>query len=108
MTHNWTPQKFDSIARTITTAVISVILVLAVVIEALTSKHTSLSPLDASLIGWAGTVVGFYLGGHVAQNTAGLEEARQKVATESSEASALRSEGSAERSEKASETRKKG
>lgn len=59
-----------------------------------------LTSLQAVLVGWAGVVVGFYFGGHVAQNTAALEETRQVKATEASEASAVRSEASARRSER--------
>ena len=58
-----------------------------------------ISPLQAGLFGWAGVVVGFYFGGHVAQNTAAVEEERQVRATEASEASATRSEASAVRAE---------
>jgi hypothetical protein len=107
LSKDWTPQKFDSIARTITTAIISIALVGAVIVEALTSRNHALTPLDASLIGWAGTVVGFYLGGHVAQNTAGLEETRQQIATAAGEAAAIRSEDSAIRSEESSRGHKK-
>jgi hypothetical protein len=93
---DWTPQKFDSIARTATTSVISIGLVTAVIVEAINSRGAAqLTGLDAALIGWAGTVVGFYLGGHVAQNTAGLEEARLKSTAAESAASAVRSQLSA-------------
>ena len=69
-------------------------LVGAVVYLALTVTG-NLTNLQASLVGWAGVVVGFYFGGHVAQNTAALEEARQMRATDSAEASAVRAETAA-------------
>jgi hypothetical protein len=91
-----TPQKFDSVVRTATTAAVALILIGAVTYLAIVG-HTGdrLSGLQAVLVGWAGVVVGFYFGGHVAQNTAGLEEARQLKATDAAEASALRSEAAA-------------
>jgi hypothetical protein len=93
-----TPQKLDSVVRTITTALLALTLVGAVIYLAVTIDPTrGLSSLQAVLVGWAGVVVGFYFGGHVAQNTAALEEARQVKATDTAEASALRSEAAADR-----------
>src|SRR5690348_11146038 len=94
---DWTPQKFDSIVRTITTSVISLALVTAVILETVLNNHASLTPLDASLVGWAGIVIGFYYGGHTAQNTAALEEQRLLRTADASEASAMRSELAADR-----------
>ncbi len=94
-----TPQKFDSVVRTVTSSVLALSLVGCVIYLSVSVKQPSLSPLQAGVFGWAGVVVGFYFGGHVAQNTAALEEARQIKATDASEASAVRSEESAVRSE---------
>jgi uncharacterized membrane protein YfcA len=95
-----TPQKFDSFVRTSTTSMLALLLVGATVLLAFTgAPDDRLSGLQAVLVGWAGVIVGFYFGGHVAQNTAGLEEARQLAATSASEASAVRSESAATKSE---------
>ncbi len=99
-----TPQKLDSVVRTITSSVLALSLVGCVIYLSVSVNAPSLSPLQAGVFGWAGVVVGFYFGGHVAQNTAALEEARQVKATEASEASAVRSEASAGRSEASSTT----
>lgn len=94
-----TPQKFDSVVRTATAALLALTLVAAVTYIAIVGQPGDrLSAAQAVLVGWAGIVVGFYFGGHVAQNTAALEETRQIAATAASEASALRSEASAVRS----------
>lgn len=92
-----TPQRVDSVVRTITAALLALSLVGAVIYLSIVG-HTGdrLSGLQAVLVGWAGVVVGFYFGGHVAQNTAALEEARQVKATDAAEASAVRSEAAAD------------
>jgi hypothetical protein len=95
-----TPQKVDSLVRTVTTSLIAVTLIVAVVYLAVTVREGPLTSLQAGLFGWAGVVVGFYFGGHVAQNTAALEEARQIKATDAAEASALRSEAAAPRTQR--------
>lgn len=91
-----TPQRVDSVVRTITTSILAIILVASIAYEALTGAGGD-SPTwaQAGVFGLASAVVGFYFGGHVAQNTAALEEARQVQATAASEASALRSEAAA-------------
>lgn len=90
------PQRIDSLVRTITTATLALSLVGAVLYLSISGRGgDNLSGLQAVLVGWAGVVVGFYFGGHVAQNTAALEEARQVQATTASEASAVRSEAAA-------------
>ncbi len=95
-------QRIDSVVRTITAAALALLLVGATVALAFGSRPTDrLSGIQAVLVGWAGVVVGFYFGGHVAQNTAAVEEARQAAATLASAASATRSEESARRSETA-------
>jgi len=95
-----TPQKFDSVVRTATAALLALTLVAAVTYIAIAGHPGDrLSAAQAVLVGWAGIVVGFYFGGHVAQNTAAVEEARQIAATAASEASAVRSEASATRRE---------
>ena len=86
------PQRVDSLVRTFTTAALAVSLVGAVVYLAVSIRTDNFTSLQAVLVGWAGVVVGFYFGGHVAQNTAALEEERQRQATTDSEASAVRSE----------------
>ena len=88
------PQKLDSVVRSLTAALLACSLVGVVLYLALTVTE-GLNGVQATLVGWAGVVVGFYFGGHVAQNTAALEEARQQTATAASEASALRSEAAA-------------
>lgn len=94
-----TPQKFDSVVRTATAALLALTLVAAVTWIAVNGRPGDrLSAAQAVLVGWAGIVVGFYFGGHVAQNTAALEETRQVAATAASEASAARSEAAALRS----------
>lgn len=91
-----TPQKADSVVRTVTTAALALALVGAVLYLSITGRAGDrLSGLQAVLVGWAGVVVGFYFGGHVAQNTAALEEARQLKATDAAEASAVRAEAAA-------------
>jgi hypothetical protein len=91
------PQRVDEIVRTLTTATLALALVGAVILLAIRAgTNDRLSSLGAVLVGWAGVVVGFYFGGHVAQNTAALEEARQIAATSASEASAVRSEAAAD------------
>ena len=95
------PQRLDSVVRTITTSALALSLVGAIIYLSITlSPHRDLTSLQAVLVGWAGIVVGFYFGGHVAQNTAALEEARMIKAADISEASAVRSEASAVRSER--------
>ena len=94
------PQRLDSVTRTLTTSFLALSLVGAVIYLAVTiDPARGLSSLQAVLVGWAGVVVGFYFGGHVAQNTAALEEDRQIAATQAAEASAVRSEASAVRGE---------
>lgn len=96
------PQKVDSVVRTVTAATLALLMVGAVLYLAVTGDvGDRLSGLQAVIVGWAGVVVGFYFGGHVAQNTAALEEARQVKATDASEASALRAEAAAPPSDRA-------
>ena len=90
------PRRIDSLVRTFTAAVIAVGLVGTVIyLSVVNEPGDRLTGLQAVVVGWAGVIVGFYFGGHVAQNTASLEEARQTRATEASEASAVRSEAAA-------------
>jgi hypothetical protein len=65
-------------------------------------KHPNdpLGATGAALFSLTGGAVGFFFGGHVAQNTAALEEQRQVKATDAAEASALRSEAAAPSIEK--------
>lgn len=92
-------QRFDSIVRTMTAAFLALVLVIASCVVAILNQGDALGATGASLFALTGTAVGFYFGGHVAQNTAAMEEARQFKATSDSEASAVRSEASAVRSE---------
>ena len=92
-----TPQKFDSVVRTFTASAIAIALVASVIYLAVAGDTgIRLTPLQAVLIGWAGIVVGFYFGGHTAQNTQALEEDRLRAAMLTAEASALRSEAASE------------
>jgi hypothetical protein len=93
--------RLDSVTRSLTAAAIAIALVGATIYLALVGHvGDRLSGLQAVIVGWTGVIVGFYFGGHVAQNTSAQEEARQHAATTDSEASAVRSEASALRSEK--------
>ena len=95
-----TPQKLDSVVRSLTTSLLALSLVAAVIYLAVTSNGVQLTPLQIALVAWAGIVVGFYFGGHVAQNTAALEEARLIKATDASEAPAIRSEAATQATER--------
>ncbi len=95
------PQKFDSTVRTITASLLALGLVAAMIFLAITGT-TQTAAIEA--VKAAGLiVVGFYFGGHVAQNTAALEEQRLMKTSDASEASAIRSEASAVRSERRDE-----
>ena len=98
------PQQFDSVARTVTASVLALVLVGCTCYLAVTARAGGdLTPIQAGVFGLASSIVGFYFGGHVAQNTAAVEEARQVQATRAGEASAVRSEASALRSEASSQ-----
>lgn len=101
------PQKLDSVIRSITASVLALILVLGTIYLSIFGKGT-LSAASAEAVKAAALiVVGFYFGGHVAQNTAALEEARQMLATKESAESAIRSEASAVRSAAFAKTEEK-
>lgn len=100
-----TPQKLDSFVRTVTTSALALGLVGALIARAVTIG-ASATPgyLDLVIVTLASSIVSFYMGGHVAQNTAAVEETRQREATKSAQASADRSEASAVRADAADPT----
>lgn len=95
-----TPQKFDSLIRTLTSSLLALGLVGALIARAVVGGGMQPTYLDLVIVTLASSIVSFYMGGHVAQNTAAVEETRQRIATEAAESSAVRSEQSAVRSEK--------
>jgi uncharacterized YccA/Bax inhibitor family protein len=89
------PQRIDSVVRTMTAAILALLLVGACVSMVVSNPNRPLGATGAALFALASTAVGFFFGGHVAQNTAALEEARLSKAAAASEASAVRSEAAA-------------
>jgi len=95
-----TPQKFDAVVRTLTTSLMSLGLVATLIARVLTyGNSTQPTYLDLVLVSLTSSIVSFYVAGHVATNTASLEEERLRDATSQSEASALRSEAAAPKRE---------
>jgi hypothetical protein len=86
------PRGTDLIVRTFTTALLAIGLVVAVIYESVNGGKP-----DTTLVGWAGIVIGFYFGGHVATNGAQVAEQAQESAVARAEMAA----GEAEKSAKA-------
>lgn len=85
-----TSHGVDLVVRTFTTALLAIGLVVAVCYESIVGG----SP-DTTLVGWAGIVIGFYFGGHVATNGALVAEQAQAVAVARAEKAAGEAETSA-------------
>lgn len=100
------PTKFDSFIRSITASLIALSLIAALLYIAITADGKPAEIARQALASAALVVIGFYFGGHVAQNTAAIEERRQQIATAASRDSASRSEESALRSEASSQKTK--
>jgi len=102
------PMKLDSVVRTLTSAILAFVLIQTMVILAIWGQTPAIRlRATEAVIATALLVIGFYFGGHVAQNTAALEERRQNRSSSASHAAAERSEASAIRSERAA-TNKEG
>ena len=80
----------DLVVRTFTTAALAIALVTAVIYESITSHQP-----DTTLVGWAGIVIGFYFGGHVATNGAMVAEKSQEAAVVRAETAATEAAKSA-------------
>jgi hypothetical protein len=80
--------ELSSIVRTLTAALLALSMVGGVIYMALVSKQSGeLSGLQAVLVGWAGVVVGFYFGGHIAASTTAQDGSLfTSLATQSAEA----------------------
>lgn len=98
--HKMTPQKLDSVVRTVTASLLAMVLIVGTFYLAVAGEGDIKSAAAEAIKAAALIVVGFYFGGHVAQNTAAIEELRQRTATAAAEDSAVRSEASAVRSER--------
>jgi hypothetical protein len=81
---------FDLALRSVTTAALAIGLVVAVIYQSLAGAGH-----DVTLVGWAGIVIGFYFGGHVATNGALVAEQAQSVAVARAEKAAAEAEQSA-------------
>jgi hypothetical protein len=80
----------DLVVRTFTTALLAIGLVVAVIYESVNGGKP-----DTTLVGWAGIVIGFYFGGHVATNGAQVAEQAQQIAVARAEKAAGEAETSA-------------
>jgi hypothetical protein len=80
--------ELSSIVRTLTAALLALSMVGGVIYMALVSRSSGeLSGLQAVLVGWAGVVVGFYFGGHIAASTTAQDGSLfTSLATQSAEA----------------------
>lgn len=94
------PQRADSVIRSLTASLLAFILISSMIYIAIFSGGTVGHETSAAVRSAALIVVGFYFGGHVAQNTSQTAERRQIAANEAGQAHADRAEASARRAEK--------
>lgn len=105
------PQRADSIIRSITASILAFILILSMIYIAIFSTgevgHDTVGAVRAAAL----VVVGFYFGGHVAQNTAQVAEQRQQIAEQRQKDAIISVEGFAAKAEESairSEASRKG
>lgn len=71
------PRRYDLVVRSTVTALIALVVIAVVAIQALRNE-----PLNENLVGWGGIIVGVFIGSHASLNGGGVRAARDQELTE--------------------------